>query len=271
MDNTLRTALSIIVAMATLPSLAVAERPKALSGAHAHNDYYHDRPLLDALERGFLSIEADVFLVEGKLLVGHYAHELRPERTLESLYLEPLRKHIEASGGMFEGGERLTLLVDFKTNGAAAYAALAKLLERYDGVFFDMKDGKLAPRAVDVVVTGNRPIEEIAADDSRRVAIDGRLADLAGDAAKELIPLVSESWTSHFSWRGDGPMPAAERERLRDLVAQVHAEGRSLRFWATPDKAAVWSELQDAGVDLIGADDLDALHEFLSNNGVAQP
>jgi hypothetical protein len=253
------------------PVIAVGDASQALPGAHAHNDYYHQRPLFDALQGGFVSIEADVFLVEGKLLVGHYAHELRPERTLASLYLEPLRKHIEASSGrVFEGGERLTLLVDFKTDGAAAYGALAKLLERYDGVFFDMKDGKLGPRAVDVVVTGDRPIDEITRDKQRRVAIDGRLADLAGNAAKELIPLVSESWTSHFSWRGNGPMPAAERERLREIVEKVHTQGRKLRFWATPDASAVWSELKAAGVDLIGADDLEALHKFLSNEG-AQP
>jgi hypothetical protein len=264
MNQTLSIKICTIVAIGTSPLMA-AEPPAALPGAHAHNDYYHPRPLFDALERGFVSIEADVFLVEGKLLVGHYADELRPERTLESLYLEPLHKHIEASGGrVFEGGERLTLLVDFKTDGPAAYAVLAKLLSKYDGVFFDVKDEKLVPRAVDIVVTGNRPIDEITRDKRRRVAIDGRLADLAGNAAKELIPLVSESWTSHFSWRGDGPMPAAERERLREIAEQVHTQGRKLRFWATPDAAAVWSELQAAGVDLIGADDLEALQSFLS-------
>lgn len=30
-----------------------------LARAHAHNDYVHTRPLLDALEHGFTSIEAD--------------------------------------------------------------------------------------------------------------------------------------------------------------------------------------------------------------------
>ena len=30
---------------------------------HAHNDYLHSRPLLDALDQGFDSVEADVFLV----------------------------------------------------------------------------------------------------------------------------------------------------------------------------------------------------------------
>lgn len=34
--------------------------------AQAHNDYYHPRPLRDALELGFASVEADVFLVDGE-------------------------------------------------------------------------------------------------------------------------------------------------------------------------------------------------------------
>jgi len=261
-------ALAVVFAAALCSPLRgapAAAAPKALVGAHAHNDYYHKRPLHDALERGFTSIEADVFLVNGKLLVGHYAHELRPERSLESLYLEPLRKHIEAnSGRVYNGDERLTLLVDFKTEGPAAYAALAKLLEKYDGDFFEKRDGKLKPRAVEVIVTGNRPIDAIAQDKTRRAAVDGRLADLDRETPQDLLPLVSESWTSHFKWRGKGPMPEDERKRLRDIVDRVHKQGRRLRFWATPDAAAVWKELQAAGVDVIGADDLESLQRFLA-------
>lgn len=256
----------VVVAFASTWSIGLAaEPPKALPGAHAHNDYYHKRPLFDALERGFTSIEADVFLVDGKLLVGHYAHELRPERSLETLYLEPLRKHIEANGGrVFAGDERLTLLVDFKTDGPAAYAALDKLLEQYDGIFFDMQDGKLTPRAVDVIVTGNRPIDAITDDTTRRVGIDGRMADLERESPQELLPLISESWADHFKWRGKGAMPAVERERLREIAEQVHQKNCLLRFWATPDNAAAWAELQAAGVDFIGTDDLDSLRKFLS-------
>jgi hypothetical protein len=255
-----------IAALASPPQLAIAaEPPKALPGAHAHNDYYHKRPLFDALERGFTSIEADVFLVDGQLLVGHDTLELRPERSLEVLYLEPLRKHIEGNDGrVFAGDERLVLLVDFKTDGPAAYAALDKLLEKYDGVFFDMNDGKLTPRAVDVIVTGNRPIDAITGDKTRRVAIDGRMADLNRESPQELLPLISESWTDHFKWRGNGPMPAVERERLRQIAEQVHRKNCLLRFWATPDHVATWAELKAAGVDFIGTDDLDALRKFLS-------
>ena len=46
-----------------------AEAP--LAGAHAHNDYEHPRPLLDALSHGFQSVEADIFLIDDQLLVAH--------------------------------------------------------------------------------------------------------------------------------------------------------------------------------------------------------
>src|SRR5688500_5242918 len=45
-----------------------ASTPRVLPHAHAHNDYLHDRPLLDALDHGFNSVEADIFLVDGQLL-----------------------------------------------------------------------------------------------------------------------------------------------------------------------------------------------------------
>src|SRR6516165_8545996 len=83
--------------LACLAIVAAEEKPPVarvtpVRQAHAHNDYEHKRPLLDALENGFCSVEADVFLVEGELLVGHTRGSLRAERTLEKLYLAPLRQ-----------------------------------------------------------------------------------------------------------------------------------------------------------------------------------
>src|SRR2546423_1328713 len=76
-----------------------------LAQAHAQNDYLPARPLLDALDHGFASVEADIFLVGGKLLIGHTKDELKPERTLASLYLDPLRARVRANGGsVFPGG-----------------------------------------------------------------------------------------------------------------------------------------------------------------------
>jgi len=263
MSTTLFQSLAAVLLL-TLQSASGNETPP-LPNAHAHNDYYHKRPLLDALDHGFTSVESDVFLVGGELLVGHYDHELRPERTLKAFYLDPLKKRAAANNGrIFDGDQRLTLLVDFKTDGPAAYSALAKLLAEYDGLFSEMKDGKFVPRAVDVIVTGNRPVELIERDANRRVAVDGRQEDLDGNAPKGLIPLVSENWSNYFKWRGQGAMPAAEREQLDALVKKAHQQGRRMRFWGAPDDESVWAAQLDAGVDLLGADDLDALQRFLT-------
>src|SRR5256714_6647293 len=84
-----------------------------LPQAHAHNDYEHKRPLFDALDNGFCSVEADIFLVDGELLVGHARQDLKPERTLEKLYLDPLRERIKANGGrVHPGGPTVVLLID---------------------------------------------------------------------------------------------------------------------------------------------------------------
>ncbi|MBT3615020.1 MAG: hypothetical protein HN524_03430, partial [Verrucomicrobia bacterium] len=109
-----------------------AADPAPLVRAHAHNDYYHKRPLLDALASGFCSVEADVFLKDDTLLVAHSRFELKKERTLESLYLAPLAKRVKANGGsVYKTKAPFHLMIDFKTDGPATYTALKPLLEKY--------------------------------------------------------------------------------------------------------------------------------------------
>jgi hypothetical protein len=235
-----------------------------LRQAHAHNDYEHPRPLLDALAHGFCSVEADVFLGDGELLVGHERKDLRPGRTLAKLYLEPLRQRAKANGGrVYPGGPTLFLLVDVKTEAKATYAALDRVLARYEDFLSVTRDGKFEPRAVTVVVSGNCDRAAITAQKVRRAAIDGRPPDLDGNAPAHLIPWVSARWGSLFRWQGKGPIPAAERARLRELVAKAHRQGRLVRFWATPEAPAFWEELLADGVDLINTDRLAELRRFL--------
>src|SRR3954462_5482632 len=108
-------------AIIAVVALAFARRGSAaeihcLPNAHAHNDYEHTRPLFDALDQGFCSVEADVFLRDDKLLVGHTAASLKPDRRLKPLYLDPLRDRVRANGGrVYRGGPPCWLLVDVKT------------------------------------------------------------------------------------------------------------------------------------------------------------
>src|SRR4051812_49632410 len=117
-------ALACVVACAPL-LVAAADAPPAsghsagpvpLVHAHAHNDYEHPRPLLDALDRGFRSVEADMWLSKDALLVAHTPLGLKPERTLQRLYLDPLRERVKANGAVYKNGPAFYLLVDVKTD-----------------------------------------------------------------------------------------------------------------------------------------------------------
>ncbi|WP_432036015.1 phosphatidylinositol-specific phospholipase C/glycerophosphodiester phosphodiesterase family protein [Streptomyces cucumeris] len=267
---------------AAAPALAATratDRPAPpLARAHAHNDYEHPRPLTDALSHGFGSVEADIWLVDGALLVAHDATDLDPTRTLESLYLDPLARRVKANGGRVYRGHDLSLqlLIDLKTPGEATYRELAGRLRRY-GPMFSAAHGGIGGRVrrgpVTAVISGDRgaraPME---VEKVRHAFYDGRLEDLGTGVPASFIPLISADWNKTFTWQGAGPMPPAEREELRRIVTAAHRAGRRVRFWATPDvpgpeRVALWRALLAADVDHLNTDDLAGLEDFLRGAG----
>ncbi|HPC96267.1 MAG TPA: phosphatidylinositol-specific phospholipase C/glycerophosphodiester phosphodiesterase family protein [Sedimentisphaerales bacterium] len=240
-----------------------------LARAHAHNDYLHQRPLFDALSHGFASVEADVFLVGDQLCVAHGAPAIRPDRTLRSLYLDPLRERARQNGGRIHPGhERFLLLIDLKSAAEPTYLRLHETLAEYRDLVTSFGPEGRQDRAILVIVSGNRPFELMRSQKTRYAGCDGRLADLDSDAPADLVPLISDRWFSHFTWRGEGPMPDVEAQKLKQIVDAAHEKGRLVRFWATPEvrslaRDAVWRQLLMAGVDLLNTDDLEGLQAFL--------
>lgn len=261
----------LALACNTSNGLAQQVHQTPLFQAHAHNDYRQKHPLQDALKNGFWSVEADLFLVDGELLVGHSRDELSKERTLRKLYLNPLKNYFQGSKQKLnEKSPPFTLLIDIKTDGEAVYQVLRNQLREYKTLLTTCQDGKTIHHPVQVVISGDRPVEMIEADNPRYAGIDGRLSDLDSDKPSQLMPLISDRWTSHFEYRGKGKMSNAERKKLREIVRQAHAAGRRVRFWATPESEELWQELVAAGVDHINTDKLEKLHDFL-NQQVKDP
>ena len=237
--------------------------PRPLLRAHAHNDYYHKRPLLDALAAGFCSVEADVFLKDDTLLVAHSRFELKKERTLESLYLAPLAKRVKANGGVYKAKAPFHLMIDFKTDGPATYAALKPLLRKYRSMLTAFTANTTKPGAVTIVISGSRPRAAMEQDATRLAGYDGRLGDLGRAESRHFMPWISDSWRSHFKWRGKGELSEREQAKLAKLVKSAHADGQKIRFWAAPDTPAAWEALHNAGVDFINTDRLNDLAKYL--------
>lgn len=233
-----------------------------LPHSHSHNNYEQGLPLVDALSRGFASIEADVVFLDGELYVAHGADDVRPGRTptLTSLYLDPLREVVRSHGGSVYGPSDppLQLLVDVKTEAYETYAALDEVLRRYSDMLTVWTDGVVSPGAVTVVLSGNRALDVIEGAPARYVAIDGRILDDRAGVAPEAMPLVSEDWERLGPPTEEGRLAAARR-----VVERMHAEGRKVRFWATPESEEVWRSLIAMGVDYIGTDDPERLEGLL--------
>ncbi|MET0386446.1 MAG: phosphatidylinositol-specific phospholipase C/glycerophosphodiester phosphodiesterase family protein [Polyangiales bacterium] len=276
MQTSLSRTMACCAVAFTIASAALAQaddrRPQptaALARAHAHNDYEHDRPLFDALAQGFTSVEADVWLVDGELLVAHDLTDVSFDRTLESLYLQPLRELARAHGGRIyrDFPHSIQLLIDIKSDAEPTYAALHRVLARYASIITVFSPRGVHERAVTAVISGNRPRETMEAQSRRYAGYDGRRADLGSDALAEFIPLISDNWETIFTWRGVGEFPEAERELLHDIVETAHTNGQRVRLWATPEdpatREAVWQVLLEAGVDYLNTDDLAGLAAYL--------
>lgn len=264
-----RTGLAIGVAL--LACLAACAAPRASGPAwfddpafaaaaphgHAHNDYLHARPLRDALAAGCRGVEADVFLEGDELLVGHDRWMLRADRSLRSLYLDPLLDRVREQGGSVHGdGLPFLLLVDVKQGRAEVVARLARDLPSYAAMLTRFHGDHVEPGAVTVVLSGDRPAGDALGDGERWFAVDGRLRDLDAGPGAARVPLVSEPWTRQFEWDGHGPFDEPERAKYESLVQTARARGRWLRFWGGPDRPETWDLWRSLGSTWIHTDRL---------------
>ena len=213
---------------------------------------------------GFVSVEADVHLQNGNLLVSHNrATDQSP--MLEQFYLLVLDSLLTANKGqVYPGfGDPFYLMIDIKTNGEDTYAAIRKIFEKYPSLLCVSKD---CP--VKIFLSGERPVNTIIKEGYSGLGIDGRPEDLGKGYSTELMPVVSDTYRNWSKWNGESKLTETDLQRVKDLASRVHAEGKKLRLWAIPDNEGAWDALLKAGVDIINTDHLEKLNAFLTRKGL---
>ena len=252
-------------------SLHASSQVVPLPHAYAHNDYWHKRPLFDALDNGFTHIEADVYLRHSKLLVAHrppMLKFLKKRKTIEGLYLKPLFSRLSNTGEAIQSPlDTIVLMIDIKSKGEKTYTALMKVLKNYKSILSSCENGKVIIRNLTLVLTGHRPLHLLKSEDTRFVFADADLKKLNNsEDCPEMYTTASCKYSSLVKWKGKGDIPEGERERLTDLVNKAHLAGTKVRLWAAPEKEVVWHFLRNCGVDLINTDKLVALKKFFIND-----
>lgn len=234
---------------------------------HSHNDYWRRVPLLDALAVGCQSVEADIWLKDGDLLVGHSEDSLNTNRTLRSLYLDPLTRLLEHQNGTIyitDPETPLVLLIDIKTDGAATWPPLMQQLEplRDKGWLSNHNGTSPVTGPITVVGTGNTPFDMVLSNTARDVFFDAPLNHLSSSiynttnsyyASIALGAAIGRTWLGRLS---------AGQERTVDAQTQLAAQhGLKARYWDTPAwpiawRDRIWSDLLGHGAEVLNADDI---------------
>ncbi|NOT75105.1 MAG: hypothetical protein HOP08_09275 [Cyclobacteriaceae bacterium] len=232
--------------------------------AHSHNDYENPQPLIHAYNKGFMSVEADVHLVNGRLRVSHNAPDSKA-RLLSELYLRPLDSIAAIQRSTNPKYGSFFLMIDIKTEAEVTYRTLDQLLRGYNLLTCLNADHNCP---VVIFLSGNRPVDLIIKDPNSRIALDGRPSDLGKNYPTHKMPVISDNFNNWSSWNGKSKPADGALDRIKDLAKRVHAEGKKLRLWAIPDNELAWQTLLDTGVDLINTDHIDELDKFLTEKGL---
>ncbi|KAG8720547.1 hypothetical protein FRC08_018900 [Ceratobasidium sp. 394] len=258
-------------------------------GIHSHNDYWRDVPLYSAISVGAISVEADVWMWDNDLFVGHDPSSLSKKRTFSSLYVQPLLSILKQQNpstsfpytnntrnGVFDTttGQTLYLFVDVKTDGNSTWPmVIEQLAPLRDGgwlSYWDEEAGALKSGAVTVIGTGNTPFSQILAYSTphRDVFYDAPITAFTsgtpGEYNTSSVIIASGSLASALGAPMSGStFSDAELASLTNQVQGAHAAGVKVRYWETPGwpvskRDYVWKTLESIGVDLLNADDLEA-------------
>lgn len=237
---------------------AIAQKVYTIENAHSHNDYKQVHPFVTAYNAAFGSIEADVYLVNGALLVAHSEDEWNERRTLENMYLQPLAQHIKENNGFpyKDPKRKLQLLVELKSLPDIEIKAMDSLFKLYPTI----KNNK----NIQIVFTGKNPSIGVMLTTPSYMYFDVEPGHDYTSKVWKKVAMVSSDFHLHTKWNGVGTMADADFQKLKNIVVQYHKLGKKVRFWDTPDNPATWALMEQLQVDYINTDHIDSLAQFLN-------
>jgi len=240
---------------------ALGQRLYSTQDVHSHNDYAQKIPFYAAIAREFGSMEADVFLIHGDLLVAHSLSAVTPERTLRKMYVLPLVEQFKKNNNKPypSPSKRLQLLIDIKQTGSGSVREVVKETSLYPGVF-DRRVNKLA---VQVIITGNRPRPDSFYHYPPNILFDYALEEKLDAAQLARVGLVSLDYHTYCHWNGVGEFTASDEHILKHLIDTAHHLGKKIRFYGAPDNPLAWKVFMQLGADYLNTDHIDQIADFL--------
>jgi alkaline phosphatase len=254
--NKLTKQITLLALLASAGITANAQiKAYTVADAHSHNDYKNNIPFYRAYEKGFGSIEADVYAVKGQLMVAHDKKEISAKHSLKILYTDPLIEKLS-----HDQQRSLRLLIEVKEDHKAVLPLVIKELKPLEKYFsYDGHPGRLS-----IVITGAVPLAAELVNYPDWMSFDVDHLDGFTPEQWKKIGLVSFPFTKYVHWNGKGVLNPEEIKRVKGGIDSVHNAGKKIRFFETPDTKSSWLAMMRLGVDVIGADKIEELGDFLN-------
>ncbi len=231
---------------------------------HSHNDYSRTVPFYEAYSQGLYSIEADVFLKDGKLLVGHDIEDLSDDLTLEELYIRPIVTLWHRNGGKpRRDGGGLQLMIELKSDTEPTLAAVTEALSAHPEVFDCTKNGN----AVRVVITGRIPSPGDFVKWPAFISFDGDLDEEYTADQLVRVALFSADFRRYCSWNGKGSLIDAEESAVYEAIDKAHSQDKPIRFWGAPEGVTPYYVFLNMGIDYINTDSPAVCAQFYGDWG----
>ncbi|THV50897.1 hypothetical protein BGAL_0131g00020 [Botrytis galanthina] len=224
---------------------------------HSHNDYWRTVPLFEALAAGCTSVEADIYLPtksgNDDLLVGHSSWSLTQDRTLQSLYIEPLFTILESINngsthsdgndwsGIFQSSPNttVTLFLDFKSDGSDLWPYVNRQLEKLRAknwlTYWNNSSG-ITWAPIIVVASGNAPFDLLISNTTYRdIFFDAPLNDIENSlyndtnsyyASASMSKAIGRLWL----WK----LSSTQLDKISEQVSAANGKDLKARYWDTP-------------------------------------
>lgn len=238
---------NLLIFACVLSSFGGYAQTKAAFAVHSHNDYLQPVPFWDAFSSGCASIEVDVILQEGELMVAHEKESIQAPRTFESLYLKPIQQGVDL--GLIQKFN-FHLLVDIKTEAYSTLDLLVKQTQPYGAILYSPEN----PTGLKLIISGGRPKVTDYVKYPSWVFFDYQSKELTAELPWAKIGMVSLSFPRFSVWNGKGRMVESQRQQLQAFIDLVHSFDRPVRFWASPDGKTAWRAFHEMGTDYINTD-----------------
>ena len=236
----------------------------------SHNDYVQSYPSFTALSFYYGWIEADIWYLPNisktVLFIAHDIKDVDPDKTLKSMYLDPLKQRVDKYGSIWDDHETqtpLNLVIDIKSDEVQTYQALNKLIsQKYADMvtsfMVDPTKGTISKYQsyLNIVISGNRDFDGVTNEKIRYISLDGRFKDIANPTNitqnHQYVPMISDHFPTVFpdymkefdalnesTWT----LNEEDLENMRKYLLHCRERKQYLRFWSLPNVTKLWRQI----------------------------